>query len=144
MKVKAARLLFTMILCFAILSVSTLAIDKAGAADATSKQSIPFTAVAEETAYADAVRWAVENGVAIGMNDGTFAPDAVCTRAQMITFLRRAAGSHAVNYYMPYTPFADVPTDAWYTNAVLWAASEGIISGGENSLFEPNAGCTKA
>ena len=91
--------------------------------------------------YYDAVYWAVEHGVTYGTSASTFSPDASCTRAQMVTFLWRAAGSPepetAVN------PFADVSASAYYYEAVLWAVENGITNGTSATTFSPDATVTR-
>lgn len=82
----------------------------------------PFADVSANSYYYDAVQWAVKNGITGGTSATTFSPDAPCTRAQAVTFLWRAAGSPAPS--STEMPFADVPTDAYYYNAVLWAVEK--------------------
>ncbi|GEM_PF-2752685 len=94
----------------------------------------PFNDVKKADYFCDAVKWAVENGVTNGKTETVFAPYASCTRAEFITFLWRAAGEPVVNYIMPFT---DVPEDLYYTEAVRWAASEGIVKGDTATLFKP-------
>ena len=101
-----------------------------------------FVDVPANAYYYDAVLWAAENGITGGVDDTHFAPNAPCTRAQIVTFLWRAAGSPVVNYAMD---FSDVPADAYYTEAVRWAVSQGITTGtGDGTTFSPNATCTRA
>ncbi len=96
-----------------------------------------FTDVAADAYYADAVLWAVEQGVTSGTAATTFAPDAACTRAQMVTFLWRAAGSpKAESSAMPFT---DVAADAYCYDAVLWAVEKGITTGTTATTFDPDA-----
>ena len=102
----------------------------------------PFTDVAEGSYCYDAVLWAVENGVTEGTSATTFSPDMSCTRAQMVTFLWRAAGSPE-----PVTttnPFTDVNSGVYYYDAVLWAVEQGITSGTSATTFAPDATCTRA
>ena len=96
-----------------------------------------FTDVAAGTYYAYPVAWAVENNITSGTSSTTFSPDETCTRAQIITFLWRAAGSPE-----PETPsaFTDVKADAYYTQAVAWAAENDMASG---DTFSPDAPCTR-
>ena len=101
-----------------------------------------FADVAEDAYYAQAVAWAVEKGITGGIGNGLFAPDAVCTRAQIVTFLWRAAGMPAPQSGV--NPFTDVPADAWYTQAVLWAVDKGITTGMGGGLFGPDVPCTRA
>ncbi len=100
----------------------------------------PFVDVNENAYYHDAVLWAVEKGITGGTSAATFSPDEACTRAQMVTFLWRAAGSPVVNYAMSFT---DVPADAYYAEAVRWAVSQGITAGTSATTFDPNATVTR-
>ena len=101
-----------------------------------------FVDVPANAYYYDAVLWAAENGITGGVDDVHFAPNAPCTRAQIVTFLWRAAGSPVVNYAMN---FSDVPADAYYAEAVRWAVSQGITTGtGDGTTFSPDATCTRA
>ena len=102
----------------------------------------PFTDVKEGTYYYDAVLWAVENGITGGTTATTFSPNASCTRAQAVTFLWRAAGSPAPKSSV--NPFTDVKESAYYYEAVLWAAENGITGGTAATTFSPNATCTRA
>ena len=102
---------------------------------------LPFTDVDVNDNCYDAVLWAVENGITGGTSDTAFSPNAACTRAQIVTFLWRAAGSPVVNDAMN---FSDVPADAYYAEAVRWAVSQGITTGTGNGTFSPNATCTRA
>lgn len=101
-----------------------------------------FTDVPAGAYYADAVKWAVAEGITSGTSPTTFSPNNGCTRAQMVTFLWRAAGSPEPE--SDYGPFRDVPKDAYYRKAVLWAAGEGITSGTSPTTFSPNATVTRA
>ena len=85
--------------------------------------------------------WAVEEGVTGGTGGGKFSPNAPCTRAQMVTFLWRASGSPEIG---TANPFSDVSSDAYYYDAVLWAAEQGITGGTGNGKFSPDAPCTRA
>ena len=91
--------------------------------------------------YYDAVLWAAEGGIVTGTDAVHFSPDASCTRAQLVTFLWRAAGSPAVNYAMNFT---DVDGGAYYTEAVRWAASEKVVEGTTAETFAPDAAVTRA
>ena len=103
---------------------------------------VNFTDVPAGAYYADAVKWAVAEGITSGTSPTTFSPNNGCTRAQMVTFLWRAAGSPEPE--SDYEPFRDVPKDAYYRKAVLWAAGEGITSGTSPTTFSPNATVTRA
>ena len=101
----------------------------------------PFEDVLEGQYYYDAVLWAVKNGVTNGVDQTHFAPSTAATRAQMMTFLWRAAGMPE-----PKTtkiPFADVADDAYYARAVLWAAEQGITNGTDKTHFSPNQVCSR-
>ena len=100
-----------------------------------------FVDVPAGSYYEDAVDWAVENGITNGVSSNMFAPDDPCTRAQIVTFLWRAAGSPAPK---SMSSFTDVPADAFYAKAVAWAVENGITSGTGEGKFSPNAICTRA
>ena len=110
--------------------------------DSDSENVQHFTDVPAGAYYADAVKWAVAEGITSGTSPTTFSPNNGCTRAQMVTFLWRAAGSPEPE--SDYGPFRDVPKDAYYRKAVLWAAGEGITSGTSPTTFSPNATVTRA
>ena len=101
----------------------------------------PFTDVASNAYYADAVLWAVENGITNGTSETTFSPDATVTRGQTVTFLYRDAGSPAASASGTFT---DVAADAYYAAAVQWAVSEGVTNGMTSTTFQPNGDCTRA
>ena len=101
-----------------------------------------FEDVEESDYYYDAVRWAVEHGITEGTSNTTFAPKDYCSRGQVITFLWKAMGSPEP--LRSSNPFADVPEDAYYTKAVLWAAEQNIASGPSESTFSPDAPCARA
>lgn len=103
--------------------------------------TVSFVDVSPSAYYCDAVAWAIENGVTSGTSATTFSPDAACTRAQTVTFLWRAAGSPAPKSSV--NPFADVPTSAYYYDAVLWAVEQGITAGTSATTFSPDATCTR-
>ena len=102
----------------------------------------PFTDVGEDDFFFDPVIWAVGEGITSGAGDGKFDPYGICTRAQMVTFLWRAAGKpepvSAVN------PFTDVAESAYYYKAVLWAVEKGITKGTRATTFSPDDTCTRA
>ena len=91
--------------------------------------------------YYDAVRWAKRNGITNGIGDGLFGSTLPCTRAQIVTFLWRAAGSPEPKSAANFT---DVPTSAYYAKAVAWAVEAGITNGVGNGKFDPDAPCTRA
>ena len=100
-----------------------------------------FTDVHAEDYYYDAVLWAAQKGITGGMSDTLFAPNAACTRAQIVTFLWRAVGSPEPK---ALSSFADVPTDAYYAKAVAWAVENGITEGTSDTTFAPGTICTRA
>lgn len=101
----------------------------------------PFQDVPTDAYYYEAVKWAQKKGITGGIGDGLFGPNQPCTRAQIVTFLWRAAGAPVVNYAMDLT---DVPSDAYYAEAVRWALSQGITTGTADGRFAPDATCTRA
>ena len=109
--------------------------------ETTEETESPFEDVAEDAWYYEPVLWAVENSITNGVSDTAFAPDASCTRAQIVTFLWRAAGSPVVE---SENPFEDVAEGAWYYDAVLWAVEKGITTGMTETTFVPEASCTRA
>ena len=104
--------------------------------------AVSFTDVAEGEYYYDAVKWAVDKGVTNGLTDTTFGPNASCTRAQMVTFLWRAAGSPEPT--ATTTAFTDIDANEYYYKAVLWAVEKGITTGTTETTFSPNATVTRA
>lgn len=103
--------------------------------------AMPFTDVPAGSYFEKAVLWAVENGITKGTSDTTFTPDASCTRAQIVTFLWRANGSHAVS---GNSAFSDVAADAYYAAAVAWAEKNGVTGGIGGGLFGSDNTCTRA
>ena len=102
----------------------------------------PFIDVKESDYFYEAVLWAFKNGITDGTSANTFSPNANCTRAQIVTFLWRAAGSPAPK--SSENPFTDLKADAYYYDAVLWAAEQGITSGTGGGKFSPEAVCTRS
>ena len=102
----------------------------------------PYGDVSKDSYYYDAVKWAAETGVTTGVGDGLFAPEWVCTRGQIVTFLWRASGSPAPK--ATELPFTDVAADAYYAQAVLWAVENGITNGTSETTFSPDQTCTRA
>ena len=100
-----------------------------------------FYDVPNDAYYYEAIKWAAENGITGGVGNSLFAPNQPCTRAQIVTFLWRAAGSPVVNYL---TPFTDVDEGAYYAEAVRWAASTGIVTGLTETTFGTDSVCTRA
>lgn len=104
------------------------------------KQRGGFLDVPENAWYAEAVSWAMEAGVATGLDLYHFGPDKPCTRAQAVTMLWRLHGEPEVQQTQM---FVDVPDNAWYAKAVRWAACEGITGGVGQGRFDPDAPCTR-
>lgn len=100
-----------------------------------------FADVSAEEYYYEAVKWASENGVTGGIGENLFGANLPCTRAQIVTFLWRAAGSPEPK---GVSGFVDVSADAYYAKAVAWAVEEGIVSGTSATTFSPDAVCTRA
>ena len=103
--------------------------------------TVSFTDVPASAYYYDAVKWAQEKGITGGIGNGLFGPNQPCTRAQIVTFLWRAAGSPEPK---AMSSFADVSTDAYYAKAVAWAVENGITTGTGDGKFSPDATCTRA
>lgn len=101
----------------------------------------PFADVATDAYYYDAVKWAVNKGVTNGVSETLFGPDQACTRAQIVTFLWRAAGSPEPK---SGSSFTDVAADAYYAKAVAWAVENGITKGTSETTFHPDETCTRA
>ena len=99
-----------------------------------------MTDVVPGSYYAKAVAWAVENGITSGTAEGTFSPDATCTRAQAVTFLARAQNAKATGK----TAFSDVPSDSYFADAVAWAQANGVTTGTSETTFSPDSDCTRA
>ena len=110
------------------------------AAFAPAAEQSPFRDVSASDYYYDAVKWAAEQGITTGTSADLFSPSAPCTRAQMVTFLWRAAGSPSVGGTLTFT---DVSEDAYYAPAVRWAASVGVTSGTSADRFSPDDPCTR-
>ena len=101
----------------------------------------PFADVATDTYYYDAVKWAVNKGITNGVSETLFGPDQACTRAQIVTFLWRAAGSPEPK---SGSNFADVAANSYYAKAVAWAVENGITKGTSETTFHPDETCTRA
>lgn len=114
---------------------------RAAGSPAPKNADMPFTDVAADAYYRDAVLWAVENGITGGTSATTFSPDAACSRGQIVAFLWRSKQSPMI---AAANPFTDVDTDDYYHDAVLWAADEGITGGTSATTFSPDAACTRA
>ena len=104
-------------------------------------ETSPFGDVSTSAYYYEAVKWAQKKGITGGIGNGLFGPNQPCTRAQIVTFLWRAAGSPVVNYAMN---MSDVPEGSYYAEAVRWALSEGIATGTTGNTFSPDSECTRA
>ena len=100
----------------------------------------PFADVATDDYYYEAVKWAVKNGITDGVGNDLFGPNQPCTRAQIVTFLWRAAGSPEP---MGAGTFSDVPADSYFANAVAWAAANGVTEGVGSGLFAPDSDYTR-
>lgn len=111
------------------------------AAFVTKVETSPFGDVSTSAYYYEAVKWAQKKGITGGIGNGLFGPNQPCTRAQIVTFLWRAAGSPVVNYAMN---MSDVPEGSYYAEAVRWALSEGITTGTTENTFSPDSECTRA
>ena len=112
---------------------------RASGSPAPKATELPFTDVAADAYYAQAVLWAVENGITNGTSETTFSPDQTCTRAHAVAFLYRMSGSPAA----AGLPFSDVATDAYYSTAVAWAVEKGITNGTSGTTFSPDDTCTR-
>ena len=100
-----------------------------------------FADIPTNSYYADAVLWAAKNGITGGIGNGLFGPNQPCTRAQIVTFLWRAAGSPEPK---SMSSFSDVSADSYYAKAVAWAVENGITTGTGDGKFSPDATCTRA
>ena len=111
----------------------------AGSPEPTASE-MTFTNVKADSYYYKAVLWAVENKITSGMSDTLFAPDATCSRSQIVTFLYRMQNSPESK---AENPFTDVKADAYYANAVLWAVENGVTTGASATTFDPAGDCTR-
>ena len=114
---------------------------RAAGSPAPSATAMPFTDVAADSYYYNAVLWAMENGITVGTSSTTFSPDLKCSRAHIMTFLWRSEKSPAAG---SVNPFTDVSADAYYADAVLWAVKESVTNGTSSATFSPDADCTRA
>ena len=112
---------------------------RASGSPAPKATELPFTDVAADAYYAQAVLWAVENGITNGTSETTFSPDQTCTRAHAVAFLYRMSGSPAA----AGSTFSDVAADAYYSTAVAWAVEKGITNGTSGTTFSPDDTCTR-
>ena len=99
-----------------------------------------MTDVVSGSYYEKAVAWAIEKGITTGTAEGTFSPNATCTRAQAVTFLARAQNAKATGK----TAFSDVPADSYFADAVAWAQANGVTTGTSETTFSPDSDCTRA
>ena len=104
-------------------------------------ETSPFSDVSTDAYYYEAVKWAQEKGITGGIGNGLFGPNQPCTRAQIVTFLWRVAGSPEPK---STSSFSDVSTDSYYAKAVAWAVENGITTGTGDGKFSPDATCTRA
>lgn len=104
-------------------------------------ETSPFDDVSVDAYYFDAVKWAADKGITGGVSDNLFAPDDGCTRAHIVTFLWRAAGSPEPKSMASFT---DVTASAYYAKAVAWAVENGVTNGTTDTTFDPDAVCTRA
>ena len=107
----------------------------------TAATAASFSDVSPSDSFYEAVRWAVERGITNGTGGSSFSPYATCTRAQIVTFLYRAAGSPTVSSGIR---FFDVAPNAFCRDAVVWATERGITNGTSDTTFSPDAACTRA
>ena len=114
---------------------------RAAGSPAPSATAMPFTDVAADSYYYNAVLWAMENGITVGTSSTTFSPDLKCSRAHIMTILWRSEKSPAAG---SVNPFTDVSADAYYADAVLWAVKESVTNGTSSATFSPDADCTRA
>lgn len=112
-----------------------------GTAFTKTPETSPFDDVSVDAYYFDAVKWAADKGITGGVSDNLFAPDDGCTRAHIVTFLWRAAGSPEPK---SMTSFTDVTASAYYAKAVAWAVENGVTNGTTATTFDPDAVCTRA
>ena len=112
-----------------------------GTAFIKTPETSPFDDVSVDAYYFDAVKWAADKGITGGVSDNLFAPDDGCTRAHIVTFLWRAAGSPEPKSMASFT---DVTASAYYAKAVAWAVENGVTNGTTATTFDPDAVCTRA
>ena len=114
---------------------------RAAGSPAVDAGTVTMTDVPADAYYAEAVRWALANGVTRGVTETEFAPNVTCTRAQIVTLLARYNGIKDAN---AKTNFTDVAEDAYYAAAVSWAVGKGVTSGETATAFAPHEACTRA
>ena len=119
----------------------TVSTASGGLTEADTAGENPFTDVPKEAYYEQAVLWAVEQGITNGTGPATFSPDVTCSRGQIVTFLWRAQGAPEPGSAGGFT---DVPSGAYYAQAVAWAVASGVTNGSGDGTFSPEADCTRA
>ncbi len=112
---------------------------RCGEKDPNAQEPVTFTDVPKDEWYVGAVEYAVQNGLMNGVGDGKFAPEGSMTRAMLVTVLWRYEGAPETGK----NPFTDVPNGQWYTDAVAWAAANGIVGGVGNNKFDPEGKITR-
>ena len=112
-----------------------------GTAFTKTPETSPFDDVSVDAYYFDAVKWAADKGITGGVSDNLFAPDDGCTRAHIVTFLWRAAGSPEPKSMASFT---DVTASAYYAKAVAWAVENRVTNGVSSDRFAPDNSCTRA
>ena len=115
----------------------------AGSPEVAENVTNPFTDVSKDSVYYNAIMWAVEKKITTGVTETTFEPNSPCTRAQIVTFLYREAGSPELAKDAA-NPFSDVSDSSVYYNAILWAVDKKITTGVTETTFVPNDTCTRA
>ena len=115
----------------------------AGSPEVAENVTNPFTDVSKDSVYYNAIMWAVEKKITTGVTETTFEPNSPCTRAQIVTFLYREAGSPELAKDAA-NPFSDVSDSSVYYNAILWAVGKKITTGVTETTFVPNDTCTRA
>lgn len=105
-------------------------------------EDVPFTDVAPNAYYYDAVRWAYEQNITRGTSEYSFSPHRSCSRSEAVTFLWRSVGSPSST--QTTTDFIDVPENAWFSEAVRWAVENNVTVGTSDTTFSPNRTCTRA
>ena len=136
---KLISLLLTGLMC-ANLTAPALAAEDTADTAAPGQTAIAFTDMPSSPEFVESITWAVENGITSGTGESKFSPNSTCTRAQAVTFLYRASGSPAVS---GSAEFSDVATNAYYADAVAWAAKKGITTGIGGGLFGSDNDCTR-
>ena len=122
--------------------IITLMYRTAGSPEVSADVKNPFTDVSEDSVYYNAIMWAYSEGITEGTTSTTFSPNAVCTRAQIVTFIWRANGSEETHTLFDFT---DIPQfNSYYVMSVRWAVEQGIAKGTSDTTFSPNDPVTRA